>query len=93
MENNFLRGIDDRSVIPVKQSQIQLVVQQHLADELAESGQLSSDTGNVDAQVLVPSLVVLNRVVKTSELRVSTGRRTNGQDARGEEGEVELLLY
>lgn len=93
MENNFLRGSDDRSVIPVKQSQIQLVVQEHLADELAESGQLSSDKGNVDAQVLVPSLVVLNRVVKTSELRVSTGRRTNGQDARGEEGEVELLLY
>ena len=86
-------GSDDRSVIPVKQSQIQLEVQQHLADELAEPGQLSSDKGNVDAQVLVPSLVVLNRVVKTSELRVSTGRRTNGQDARGEEGEVELLLY
>ena len=49
MENDFLRGSDDRSVIPVKQSQIQLVVQEHLADELAESGQLSSDKGNVDA--------------------------------------------
>ena len=81
MENDFLVRGNDRSVIPVKESEIQFVAQKNLTDELAKSGQLASHKGNEDAQVLVPSLVVLNRVVKTSELQVNTRRRANSQDA------------
>ena len=71
MEDGGLLRSDRRCVVAVKEGKVQLVVQQHVPDQLAQTGEAALHEGQVDAQVAVSLLVVLDRVVEASQLHIN----------------------
>ena len=93
MEDGGLLRSDRRCVVAVKEGKVQLVVQQHVPDQLAQTGEAALHEGQVDAQVAVSLLVVLDRVVEASQLHINHTKRQYSQNTRGEVGYVKLLVH